>query len=62
MPDVTFDVNVIWANLILEAFGEYCWEVLLLFWLVGWESSGMGGIGGAEWTVEGCETCGSSCF
>lgn len=33
MPDVTFDVNVIWANLILEAFRECCCEVLALFWL-----------------------------
>lgn len=47
MPDVTFDVNVIWANLILEAFGECCCEVLVLFWLwagsagraLGWEAA-----------------------
>lgn len=37
MPDVTFDVNVIWANLIPVAFGECCCEVLVLFWLwAGW--------------------------
>lgn len=63
MPDVTFDVNVIWANWILEAFGECCCEVLVLFWLwagsagraLGWEAAVvLNGLSRA------CETCGSS--
>lgn len=36
--------------------------VLAPGWL-GWESSGTGGSAGTEWTVEGCEICGSFfCF
>lgn len=63
-------LDVIGARRTGEAFGECCGEVVALCWaglarralgLVGvGDRGGGGGTRGSEWTVRGCEICGSS--